>query len=190
MATRRRRQGAGRKRVRRDTPRVDGVVIRATVPEYARKWHRVHDWAYDVVARRAGRGSDVEPAEHPRNTRIAGWRGAWVFDIDNEEEAYERGIPLEWFGDIEDGPDRDRGGTRRVSIRLFTWTVNAGRQGAYDPQWITSGWGMSARSAAHAHGRWIDAYGNAVANGVESRRLIATAMEVVFWTAGPTTDYV
>lgn len=189
----RRRQPRGRKStVRRDTPKVDGVVIRPTVPQYARKWHRVHDWAYDVVVGRAG-GRDVTPAEHPRNTRIAGWRGQWVFDLDNEEEAFERGTPLEWFGEIDSDtgpPDRDRGGTRRVSIRLYTWTVNAGRQGAYDPQWITTGWGMSARAAAHAHGRWIDAYGNAVSNGVESRRLIAAAIEVVFWTAGPTTDYV
>jgi len=177
-------------RGRRRAVRVDGPVISPFVPRYAVKWHRVHDWAYAAVASRAGSGNDVAPAEHPRNTRIAGWRGQWVFDINNEEEAFERGVPVEWFGDIADGPARDTGGSRRVSIRLFTWVVNAGRQGAYDPQWITSGWGMSARAAAHAHGRYIDAYGDAVANGVESRRLIATAIEVVLWTAGPTTDYV
>lgn len=132
---------------------------------------------------------DVEPAENP-NKRIAGWRASWVMDVDNEEEAFDEGIPLEIFGDVVEGPAREVGGSRRVSIRLFTWTVNAGRRGAYEPQWITTGWGMSARAASHAHGRWIDAYADAVANGVESRRLIATAMEVVFWTAGPTTDYV
>lgn len=182
-----------RKRPRRParavpTRKVDGVVILRTAPPYVLKWHRVHQWAHDAVA--AGGGRDIVDAEHPRNTRIAGFRGTWVFDINNEEEAFERGVPVEWFGEVADGPDRSDGGTRRTSIRLFTWTVNHGRQGAYDPQWITTGWGMSARSAANAHGRWIDAYGNAVANGVESRRLVATAIEVVFWTAGPTTDYV
>lgn len=186
MKSRRRRRGGQTKKVRRDTPRVDGVVISRTVPEYARKWHRVDDWAYTVAAARG----DVVPASHPRNTRVAGWRASWVFNVDDEEEAFDKGIPLEWFGDVIEGPKRDVGGSRRVSIRLYTWTVNAGRRGAYDPQWITTGWGMSARAASHAHGRWIDAYANAVANGVESRRLIATVIEVVFWTAGPTTDYV
>lgn len=188
MKSRRRRRGGQTKKVRRDTPRVDGVVIHRTVPEYARKWHRVHDWAYEAVAARGGR--DVEPAAHPRNTRIDGWRSAWVRDLDNEEEAYDEGTPLELFQDVEEGPNRDVGGSRRVSIRAFTWTVNAGRQGAYDPQWITIGWGMSARAATHAAGRWVDDYANAVSRGVESRRLIATAIEIVFWTAGPTTDYV
>ncbi len=168
--------------------KVDGVVISFVPPRYVRKWHHVHDWSYTVAIARGGR--DVVPAEHPRNTRIAGWRGVWVLDINNEEEAFESGVPVEAFGDILEGPGRDVGGTRRVSIRLYTWTINNGRQGAYDPQWITTGWGMSARSAAHAHGRWVDAYGNAVAHGIESRRLVATAIEVVFWTAGPTTDYV
>lgn len=171
----------------RQRVRVDGPVILSRVPTYAAKWHRVHDWAYDVVG---ASGRDIVPAEHPRNTRIAGWRSSWVLDINNEEEAYERGAPVEAFGDIIEGPARDDGGTRRTSVRLYTWTINNGRQGAYDPQWITTGWGMSARSAAHAHGRWIDAYANAVAHGIESRRLVATAIEVVFWTAGPWTDYV
>jgi hypothetical protein len=164
---------------------VDGPVI-TQAPAYVEKWHRALEWAWSVVAARG----DVEPATHPRNTRIAGWRSTWVFDVHNEEEAFDKGIPVEWFGDILEGPNRELGGSRRVSVRLYTWMVNSGRQGAYDPQWITTGWGMSARAASHAHGRWIDAYGNAVAHGVESRRLIATAMEVVFWTAGPTTDYV
>jgi len=184
MRARGRRQAKHVNVIRRDT--VDGPVISPAVPAYTRKWHRVDEWAYDVVAARG----DVTAAEHPRNTRIAGWRAMWVFDINNEEEAFERGIPVEWMGDVVTGPDRDHGGTRRISIRLFTWTVNSGRRGAYDPQWITTGWGMSARAAAHAHGRWIDSYGNAVAHGIESRRLVATAIECVFWTAGPTTDYV
>ena len=132
---------------------------------------------------------DVSNFETP-NRRVAGFRGTMVRDINDEEEAYDEGVPVEHFGDIPDGPNRERGGVRRVSIRLFTWTVNAGRKGAYEPQWITTGWGMSGRAAAHAHGRWIDDYATAVSRGVASRKLIATAMEVVFWTAGPTTDYV
>jgi len=147
------------------------------------RWHRVDAWAESTVH------GDVEPFFSP-NRRVAGWRGSWVLDINNEEEAFERGIPVEAFGEIPDGPGRDQGGARRVSIRLFTWTVNAGRQGAYEPQWITTGWGMSGRSAAHAHGRWVDAYADAVSHGIESRRLVATAMEIVYWTAGPSTDYV
>jgi hypothetical protein len=132
---------------------------------------------------------DVESVNSP-NLRVDGFRASWVMDMRNDEEAYDEGIPVESFGEVVEGPNRERGGARRVSIRLYTWTVNSGRQGAYEPQWITTGWGMSARAASHAHGRWIDAYAYAVAHGIESRRLIATAMEVVFWTAGPTTDYV
>jgi hypothetical protein len=174
-----------KRRGRRPRTKVDGPIISLRPPRYVVRWHRVDDWAYTNVAARG----DVESTDNP-NTRIAGWRASWVRDMRNEEEAYDEGTPVETFGDLVDGPSREVGGSRRASVRLFTWTVNAGRQGAYEPQWITTGWGMSARAAAHAHGRWIDNYADAVSRGVESRRLIATAIEVVFWTAGPTTDYV
>lgn len=161
----------------------DGPVIKSRVPKYAVRWHRVDDWAEGNIT------GDLEPFISA-NKRIAGHRGVWVMDINNDEEAFERGIPLEYLDELREGPNRDRGGTRRISIRFFTWTINAGRQGAYDPQWITTGWGMAARSAAHAHGRWLDGYRNALGAGIESRRLIATAMEIVFWTAAASADYV
>lgn len=132
---------------------------------------------------------DREPIDS-RNARIAGWRGVMVLDINNEEEAYERGTPVEMFGDVPIGPDRIDGGTRRVSIRLFTWVVDARRESAYAPSWITSGVGMSAAAASHAHSRYVEWYALQVARGIESRRLTATAMEIVFWTAGSSTDYV
>lgn len=127
----------------------------------------------------------------PENPRVAGWRGSWVRDLDNEEEAFERGVPIhEGIDIVPPGPDRDTGGTRRVSIRLYTWTLDERHGAAYSPQWITTGWGMSGRSATLAHYRYLRDYALAVSRGIESRKLLATALEIVFWTAGPTTDYV
>lgn len=152
-------------------------------PAYVVRWHRVDEWARDNVL------GDVATFESD-NARVAGYRGTWVWDVNDDEEAYDRGIPVERFDDVPDGPGRERGGTRRVSIRLYTWVVDTKRHSCHEPQWITTGWGMTARTAAHAHGRWIDAYASAVAAGLESRRLVAVAMEIVFWTAAEGTDYV
>lgn len=162
---------------------VDGPVISPRVPPYAARWHRVESWAESSVI------GDLTPFA-TGNKRVAGYRGSWVMNLHDDEEAYERGIPVDGFDDVVTGPGRDDGGHRRVSIRLYTWTINAGREGAYEPQWITTGWGMTARSATHAHSRWIAAYADAVAHGIESRRLVATAMELVFWTASESADYV
>lgn len=162
---------------------IDGVPILPTPPAYVGRWHRVDDWARDTTL------GDLSLFESD-NARVAGYRGVWVWDIRDDEEAFDRGIPVEAFGEISDGPGRDRGGTRRVSVRLYTWVVDTKRGSVHEPQWVTTGWGMTARTAAHAHGRWIDAYAHAVAAGLESRRLVATAMEIVFWTASEGTDYV
>lgn len=129
-------------------------------------------------------------ADHP-NPRVAGWRGVTVNDVHDEEEAYERGTPLEVMSPLYGhAPNRQEGGYRRVSIRLLTWVIDERRRSAYDPQWITAGWGMTAKSASDSYDRYVESYANAVDKGIESRRLKVTAIEVVFWTASVHTDYV
>jgi hypothetical protein len=155
-------------------------------PPAAAKWHRVDDWAQEATANLG----DVEEYVSGMNPRVSGWRGSWILDIDDNEEAFDKGVPLEQTIDvIPRGPGRKRGGYRRVSIRLFTWVIDTTHGDAYDPQWITTGWGMTAKAATHAHYRYLESYADAVARGIESRRLLATALEIVFWTASKTADY-
>lgn len=149
---------------------------------YTARWHRVHAWATRVVI------GDVE--ERPsRNPRVALMRGMWVRDIDDDDEAAELAVDLAELA-VELGPDGHEGGRRRVLIRIYTWVVDLRAGVVHDPQWITSGEGLTARAAAAAHNRYIRAYASAVAQGIESRRLGATAMEVAWWTAAPATRYV
>lgn len=165
---------------------VAGPVISPDVPHYAHRWHLCDEWA-----RAACENLGDEDVFVPENPRVAGWRGQWVRDLDDEEEAFERGVPIhEGIDVVPPGPGRDQGGTRRVSIRLYTWTLDERHGAAYSPQWITTGWGMSARAATLAHYRYLKDYATAVSRGIESRKLLATAMEIVFWTSGPSTDYV
>lgn len=165
---------------------VGGPVISSRVPRYAVKWHVCDEWAQAACANLG----DEDPfiAENPR---VWGWRGSWVRDLDDEEEAFLRGVPIhEGIDIIPPGPDRAHGGTRRVSIRLYTWQLDERYGAAFAPQWITSGWGLSGRAATLAHYRYLNDYAQAVSRGIESRKLIATALEIVFWTSGPNTDYV
>jgi hypothetical protein len=156
--------------------------VSSRVPEYAAKWHRVYEWA-----KSAPPGDLTYYFPPPPSIRTAGWRGTWVYDPQDNEEAAERGIFLAELGDIPIGPDGDHGGRRRVSIRFHTWVIDD--LGAHDPRWVTTGWGMTARSASQVHRRWIREYRDDVAHHVESRRLVATEMEIVWWTAGPDSEY-
>ncbi len=164
-----------------------GRLISPTVPEYAVRWHRVDDWIQEALGL-----SDLVEYRPPHGLfwRLAGWRGDLLEDIWNEEEAYDRAVPLERGRAFEDAPDRKEGGTRRVSIRAFTWTIDKGTRSAYDPQWITTGWGMTARAAVAAHDRYIRNYKAALKDNRASRRLKVAAWEIVFWTANPSADYV
>jgi hypothetical protein len=176
-----------RRRARILTTRfVSGPVILPHVPRYVLKWHTCNEWAREATEN-LGDG-DPFMSENPR---VSGWRGTWVRDLENEEEAFERGVPIHKGIDVvPPGPTRDDGGTRRVSIRMHTWVLDARHGAAYDPQWITSGWGMSGRAATLAHYRYLYDYALAVSRGIESRKLLATALEIVFWTASHGTDYV
>ncbi len=75
-------------------------------------------------------------------------------------------------------------------IRLYSWVVDKDNPIAHSPQWIIAGHGMSGLSASSALHRYVHSYAMAVSRGIESRRLIVTAMDFVFWTAAYETDYV
>lgn len=170
-----------RRRAPQRPPSVPGPVVLPRPPAYVAKWNRVLDWARESML------GDLTYLSPP-NSRTAGWRGSWVYDDRDDEEAFERGILLSEIPKIAVCPDKDFGGARRVSIRFYTWVVDD--LGAFEPRWVTTGWGMSACGATRRHQRWMRYYENAVEHGVESRKLVATAMEIVWWTAGRDTNYV
>jgi hypothetical protein len=135
-----------------------------------------HDWAMNAVI------GDVTLRNGDPRRRSA--EGLLVRDMDDSEEAAERGIPLERLH-IADGPNREEGGSRRIVIRLLTWVWDVRQQDAYRPQWGTFGTGMTAREATRYFNRYVSDYRNAVSKGIESRRLIVTGMSIVWWTSDP-----
>lgn len=136
----------------------------------------VHDWAMDAAI------GDVTLRNGDPRRRSA--EGLLVRDIDDSEEAAERGIPLERLH-IDDGPNKEEGGHRRVVIRLLTWLWDVRQQDVYKPQWGQFGTGMTALEATRAFNRYVRDYANAVTKGIESRRLIVTGMSIVWWTSDP-----
>ena len=157
-------------------------------PVYVLKWHRVDDWAYRVLE-----PMDLYHFSTSRNPRLGGWRGQLVGNIHDAEEAHERGIPLERAPEFSGAPSVGAGGWRRVSIRAMTWEkseITDRYQALLNPQWITTGWGMSARTAALKHERYIERYQSMLDLHRESRKLIVTAWEIVYWTASQSADYV
>jgi hypothetical protein len=135
------------------------------------------DWAVDVTL------GDLSLRNGDPRRRIV--EGAWVRDFDDSEEAATLGIPLQDFERMPDGPTQDVGGRRRVTIRLLTWLWDVRQQDAYKPQWGTFGTGLSAREASRQFNRYIVDYVNAVTKGIESRRLVVTAMSITWWTSDP-----
>lgn len=120
-------------------------------------------------------------------------RGQWVADLFDDDEAERQSLGLGelhlQLGPRADG--RQGGGRRRVIIRAFSWVVDMSAGGVHhDGQWITTGEGMTARAAAAAHNRYVRQYAAAAAQGIESRLLAVTALEVVFWTARASAPYV
>lgn len=143
---------------------------------YTRKWHTVHSWAAENTV------GDVTLRNGDPRRRSS--EGLLVRDIDDSEEAGERGIPLQEMH-LAPGPGKDEGGIRRVVIRLLTWEWDVRQQSAYKPQWGTFGTGLTVREAVAAFNRYMRMYAHAVAKGIESRRLIVTGMSVVYWTSSP-----
>lgn len=152
---------------------------------YTARWHRVRDWATRELI------GDVEDRPNPKQPRVAIVRGQWVTELLDDEEAESVAIdlaaPAMWLGE---GLRGDVGGRRRVLIRVHTWILDTRAGVLYDPQWITTGEGLSLRAAAAAHNRYLRAYAQAVKAGVESRRLLATAQEIAWWTAPESVPYV
>lgn len=160
---------------------------------YTSRWHRVRDWALEALE-----PADIRriEARGPYANRIETYRGQMVRDLLDDEEAYDRGTPLEAL-EIMPGPvgqyhDAKKlgGGRRRVMIRLFTWAVDRDNPIAYSPQWIVAGHGMSALAASSGLQRYVRSYALAVSKGIESRRLTVTAIDVGWWTANEGADYV
>ena len=167
--------------------RADTFPLLPRPPAYVRQWFRVEEWAtfagLDV-------GWDPADAPSPRSERVERRRSMPAgLDLHDDEEAERVGIELAAVS-IPPGPDQAAGGRRRVVVRLYTWVVDQAAGVVYDGQWLTSGEAMSARAAAAAHGRYIRSYADAVSKGIESRRLVATAMEILWWTTSPGAKYV
>jgi len=147
---------------------------------YTRLWHDVQEWAEAVC-------SGLEewspwPDEHPRASKI---RGLIVDDLDNEEEAFKRGVPIfdlvDWLGPWQ-APGRVEGGHRRVILRVFTWVKDRDNDVAYAGEWLKIGDDMSAKAAdAHAR-RWAREYEEQLSRGFASREIIMTAIEIAWWT--------
>ena len=159
------------RRQRQPSPRPgnagDGPYLReqATAVAYTRKWHRVRDWGLEIAGL-----WDIVPAHQP-NPRIAIVRAALVKDISDAEEAFERGIPLQYMK-VTPGPTRIEGGLRRrVLVRIHTWIPDVLGEVGFSPQWIVAGHGMTARTASAAFNRYVRDYAMAVSRGIESRRL-------------------
>lgn len=158
-----------------------------TARRYTHRWHHVRAWALDTIP------GDI--SERGLSPRVHAVRGSLVLDAKDDEEAEFLGQPLEWWGPIQLGPRGVRGagpygGRRRVVIRLLTWVQDPTTGGLYGFQWITSGQGMSARAASADHNRYIRRYRLALIAGTESRRLVATEMEIALWTAAMGSTYV
>lgn len=145
---------------------------------YTARWHRVDRWAWNALDL-----GDVTENDPP-NPRISVRHGTWVDDPWNDEEAAERAVDLAVLAlPASEAPSQKQTGVRRVAIRVHTWLVELDTRSVYSPQWITTGQGFSPHAAVLDHNRYVRAYANAVAHGIESRRLGVTAMEIVWWTA-------
>ena len=129
-------------------------------------------------------------ARRQNGTRVERLAVSRVLDLDDEEEAYRRGLPLEVLEAFPAGPGRQRGGVRRVVITALTWVPDREYEIADDAAWITIGQGMTAKQAARRAAQFVRNYERALVKRVVSRELIFTALEVKFWTAKHGSKYV
>jgi hypothetical protein len=120
--------------------------------------------------------------------RVSGWTGGlaedpWDPDMDTSvaEPLYELRIA--------DGPTAEKGGVRRVIIRALLWSYDREEGDLHSPGWFTIGTGFSARAATMEVRRFVKAYERALMDGLESRELWYSAVEIMFWTAADNVPY-
>lgn len=160
------------------------IAAQRAARRYVARWLRVEHWALSNLP------GDLETRDPVGSPRVAIRRGSNVVDLFDDDEAESRAWALESLA-LPPGLPATVGGRRRVLVRVHTWIEDTQGGGVlYSPQWITTGDGLTLRAAVAAHNRYLRAYTTAVAHGVESRRLKATAMEVAWWTARTTASYV
>jgi hypothetical protein len=105
-------------------------------------------------------------------------RAEWV-DRHDEESAYYNGLePLEIRLGILLGPGRERGGARRVVIRVYSWEKDHAHGIGVNPGWLTIGHGMTAYAATVATRNWLMNYSLALENREASRDLTFVAVEI------------
>jgi len=154
---------------------------------YTVKWHATREWAFEVL-------EWDSPADwYDSNPRVTRVRAAIVRDADNEEEAYKRAIPVEliddWLSSVR-APSRDAGGHRRVVIRLYTWVIDREHAVAYDGEWLKIADDMSAQAATARALRWAHGYADSLLAATASREIRMTQVEIIWWTATETEQYV
>jgi hypothetical protein len=160
---------------------------------YTGRWHRVKYWQEEALAIEGF--EEVKPhvvkfAPKQNGTRVERLAVSRVRDLENEEEAYARGIPLGRLHDLPIGPGRHMGGMRRVVITVLTWVPDEKYEIADDPAWINIGWGMTAKQASRRAAAFVHGYARALANFTASRELIFTALEIKYWTAKQGSTYI
>jgi hypothetical protein len=165
----------------------------AAALRYTGRWHRVRAWAEGALE--LGGFEEVRPhvikfARRQNGTRVERLAVSRVRDLDDEEEAYRRALPLEVLDDFPVGPGRLRGGIRRVVITALTWVPDHEFEMCDDAAWITLGWGMTAKQATRRAAEFVRNYDRALHARTNSRELVFTALEVKFWTARQGSTYV
>ena len=160
---------------------------------YTGRWHRVRDWALGALE--LGGFEEVAPhvvrfAPKQNGTRVGRAAVSRVRDMDDEEEAYRRALPLEVLEAFPVGPGRQRGGVRRVVITALTWVPDHEYEQCDDAAWITLGWGMTAKQACRRAAEFVRNYERALHTRTNSRELVFTALEVKWWTAKQASTYV
>lgn len=143
---------------------------------YTRRWHRTYEWALSCLPPMWEIA--INPLSDPRVQQI---KGAIVDNLYDEEQAFKKGIPLEEMYFYR-GPTMAEGGRRRVIIRALTWVPDYKGEVAYDMQWATVASRFTGQATSAAANRYIASYAHACALGIESRRILVTAMEIRFWT--------
>lgn len=145
---------------------------------YTRQWHAVHDWAFEVF-------EWDDPTDWPeKSERLHRVRAALAIDVENEEVAFKKAIPVELIEDwlSMPAPDLRIGGRRRVVIRLYTWVIDRELKWAYDPEWLKIADDMSAAAARNRAIKWARGYAQQLNKGQESREIRMTQIELAWWT--------
>jgi len=171
---------------KRDLARQQKLLDRAFIAEtekveaYVAKWHATYDWAVSTVEGATGDAVSWPDA----SDRVEKIRGSIVRDLENEEEAYRKAVPIDEIMEWLSGPAPGRAdaGRRRVVIRAYTWTIDDENEAAYDPEWIKLGEDMTPHAARAWAMRWMRDYQDALIEGTASREIRATALEILYWT--------